>query len=146
MKKLLFALLFMTTVSLSFCKKKECELKNDTEIYTSAYIETDNLSGFKGKNTLTFSNTYSFKVSVGGDCIYGAKSECLSTSFNVLNLTNKSVTIKVFISEEAATLNQTPTVILNCSPNGVEKVSSGLGFLRRPCGADLSSLVRVSYT
>jgi hypothetical protein len=146
MKKLLFALLFMTTVSLSFCKKKECESKSGTETQTIAYTETDASTAFKGQNTLTFSNTFNFTSAIGTECINGGKGGCFSKSFSVLNLTNKKVMIKIFGSESEATLNQSPKIVLECPPNGLSKISDGgLAFLSNPCSVDLTKIVRVSY-
>ena len=145
MKKLLFAFLFMTPFCLSFCKKKPCEEKREKMTYTSAFIETDTLTGFKGQKTLTLFSTYDFKEATGGNCGLGGKSSCRNKSFGVLNLTNKNITFRLFISEDAAILNQAPDLVLDCVPNGLSKVSSGIGALGRTCGADLTRLIRVSY-
>jgi hypothetical protein len=145
MKKLAFVLLLMIPFCLSFCKIKECELTDGTETYTSVFIETDTLTGFKGQKTLNLFSTYSFKEAIGGNCVLGGKSSCRNKSFGVLNLTNKNIAVRIFISEDAAILNQTPDLVLNCVPNGVTNVSSGIGALARACGSDLTGVIRVSY-
>jgi hypothetical protein len=146
MKKVLFAFLFITTLSLSFCKKKDCESKSGTETQTIIYTETDASTAFKGQNTLTFSNTYNYTSATGTDCVNGGKGGCFSKSFSVLNLTNKTVTIKIFGSESESILNQSPKTVLECPPNGVSKISDGgLSFLSNPCSVDLIRIVRVSY-
>ncbi len=141
MKKLLFALLLMTTVSLSFCKKKECVSKSGTETQTIAYTETDASTAFKGQHTLTFSNTFNFTSATGENC---GKGGCFSKSFSIFNLTNKTVMVKMFASESETILNQSPKIVFECSANGVSQNAS-LGFISGPCSADFTKLVRVSY-
>jgi hypothetical protein len=146
MKKLLFAFLLMLPFCLSFCKKKPCEETNNSINQTTAYIELDTSSVFKGQNTLTLVSTCNCISATGLDCINGAKGGCFSTGFIALNLTNKKVTIRVFAAENEAKSNQSPKIELTCVPNGVVKiVDAGLDFLNSPCSVDLQKLVRVTY-
>jgi Frog skin active peptide family signal and propeptide len=141
MKKLLFALLFMTTVSLSFCKQKECTTTSTDEERNSSYIETDSLSAFKGQNTLSFTHKVSFVTSNDVGCGHGG---CIHSSLKVLNLTNKTVKIKVFADERAILYNQPYRTILMCLPNTLLNINdASLGFLG--CTSDLSKLIQVSY-
>ena len=145
MEKLLFAFLFMTTLGLSFCKKKDCESKSGTETQKTTYVERDTSSAFKGQNTVTFSHTYDFTSASGTDCIQGGKGGCFSKSLSAMNLTSKTVMISVFGSESDMILNQSPKNVLECPPNSLSINSGSLTFIGNSCSADITKLVRVVY-
>lgn len=141
MKKILFALLFMITVGLSFCKKEECKTSSSTEVRTTTYTEIDSLSPFKGQNTLNFLHTVRFVTSSGSGCGHGG---CISGGLDILNLTNKKVKIKVFASERDIQFNQPHRIILECSPKELLSINdASLAFLG--CYSDLPKIIQVSY-